>query len=172
MSLGAFYRGPSLSTLHVSYAKRGTIDRRAPIKTSRSVLIDAPAADVWELLSNPAAWNRIDAKIVMLSMSGPVAPDTAFTWKNGSARIRSRFAVVEVDREISWTGTSFGARAVHRHVLESMDEGTTSLISEESMAGILLPLFFSAGKLDRALEQWLSAVKQAVEARVAVPLRG
>jgi hypothetical protein len=171
MKLDAFYRGPSLSTLHESYAKRSTIDTRAPIRASRSVLIDAPAADVWQLLSNPAAWNRIDPGITMLSLSGPVAADTAFTWRNGTTRIRSRFAVVATEREITWTGTSFGARAVHRHVLEPMDEATTSLISEESMSGILLPLLFSADKLDRALERWLSAVKTAVEARVAEPLR-
>ena len=166
----AFYRGPALSALHESYAKRGTIDRRAPIQASRSVLIDAPAADVWELLSNPAAWKRIDPRITLLSLSGPVQADTQFTWKNGSARIRSRFAVVSAEREISWTGVSFGARAVHRHVLEPIDEATTSLISEESMAGLLLPLFFSGGKLERELEHWLVAVKAATEERAGALL--
>ena len=171
MSLGAFYRGPALSALHESYAKQGTIDRCAPVQASRSVLIDAPAADVWELLSNPAAWKRIDPGITLLSMSGPVQADTHFTWKNGNARISSRFAVVSAEHEISWTGVSFGARAVHRHVLEPMDEATTSLTSEESMSGLLLPLFFSASRLDHVLERWLSAVKMTVEARVAEPLR-
>jgi hypothetical protein len=71
--------------------------------------------------------------------------------------------VVDPGREITWTGVSSGARAVHRHVLAARGENQTHLLSEESMAGPLLPLFFGSAKLASALETWLAAIKTAAE---------
>lgn len=161
--MGAFYVGPPLSVLHDSYAKRGKVDTCAPIRATRSVLIEAAPPSVWSLLSDPAAWHRIDPNIRLVSIDGAVAPDTAFTWKNGSARIKSRFAVVSTEREITWTGVSFGAKAVHRHALEPLEGPATRLTSEESMSGLLLPMLFSAGKLQHTLDQWLAAIKKLAE---------
>ena len=157
-----FYRGPSLDALHEQYAKRGRIDENAPITASHAIRIDAPLARVWAQLSNPAGWERLDPDIHDVRLAGAVAADVSFTWKNGSARIRSRFAVVDEGRELTWTGVSFGARVVHRHLLEPAPPGTR-LICEESMAGPLVTLFFSSAKLDAALEKWLTAIKAGSE---------
>jgi len=94
-----------------------------------------------------------------------VAVDAPFTWANGRSRIRSRFAVVDAGRELTWTGVSGGARAVHRHVLRPAAGGATELASEESMAGPLLTLFHDGAKLDRGTAGWLAAVKAAAESR-------
>ncbi len=91
--------------------------------------------------------------------------DAPFTWVNGRSRIRSRFAVVDSGRELTWTGTASGAKAVHRHVLHPLADGTTCLESEESMAGPLLTLFFSSTKLEQGMTTWLTAVKAVAEQR-------
>jgi hypothetical protein len=94
-----------------------------------------------------------------------VAVDAPFTWTNGRARISSRFAVVDPCRELTWTGVSSGARAVHRHLLQPVDDRTTRLISQESMAGPLLTLFYPSSKLAQGLTAWLTAIKTAAEQR-------
>lgn len=157
------YRGPSLDVLHEQYAKRGRIDENAPIRASHAIRIDAPVARVWAELSNPAGWGRLDPDIHDVRLAGAVGTDVSFTWKNGSARIRSRFAVVDEGRELTWTGVSFGAKAVHRHMLEPAESGGTRLLCEESMAGPLITLVFSSAKLDAALEKWLTAIKAGSE---------
>jgi hypothetical protein len=157
------YAGPGIDTLHAEYAARGRIDTRAPATASRDVVMAAPVATVWALLSDPRGWGRIDPAIHDIRLDAPVRPGTRFTWRNGRAKITSRFAVVDPEREIAWTGVSSGARAVHRHLLTAQGEHHTHLMSEESMAGPLLPLFFGSAKLAASLESWLAAIKAAAE---------
>jgi hypothetical protein len=123
----------------------------------------APVATVWALLSDPRGWGRINPAIRDVGLDAPVRPGTRFTWRNGRAKISSRFAVVDPEREITWTGVSSGARAVHRHLLTAQGERCTRLMSEESMAGLLLPLFFGSAKLAAPLEGRLAAIKAAAE---------
>jgi uncharacterized protein YndB with AHSA1/START domain len=157
------YAGPSLETLYAEYATQGRIDTRAPVTASRDVVIAAPVATVWALLSDPHGWGRIDPAIHDVRLDAGVRPGTRFTWRNGRARIRSRFAVVDPEREITWIGVSSGAKAVHRHLLAAPDGAHTHLVSEESMAAPLLPLFFSNAKLAAALGTWLTAIKTTAE---------
>jgi hypothetical protein len=157
------YPGPSLRVLHEQYAKQGHIDERAAVTATRSVRVDAPPRRVWQVLSTAEAWPDVAADISAVDLPGGVAPDAAFTWVNGRARIKSRFAIVEPLRELTWTGASSGARAVHRNVLHPLNDHQTQLQSEESMAGPLLTLFYNSNKLSAALEDWLVAVKAVAE---------
>jgi hypothetical protein len=159
------YRGPSLLALHEQYAKQGRIDERAAVTATRSVRVDAPPRRVWQVISAAEAWPDVATDISWIDLPGGVAPDAAFVWVNGRARIRSRFAIVEPLRELTWTGVSSGARAVHRNVLNALNDHETQLQSEESMAGPLLTLFYSSDKLSAALEDWLMAVKAAAETK-------
>lgn len=165
MSSQLLYRGPTLQTLHEQYAKQGRIDERAPVSAASSIDIDAAPEQVWQVLSCVDAWPTVDPAISQVQLPEGVAVDAAFSWTNGGARIRSRFAVVEQCRELTWTGVSFGARAVHRHLLHRIDDGTTRLASQESMAGPFLSLFYSRTKLVHGLAAWLSAIKTAAEQR-------
>ncbi|GAA2271423.1 hypothetical protein GCM10010149_11390 [Nonomuraea roseoviolacea subsp. roseoviolacea] len=158
------YTGPALDDLHEQYAKKGRIDERAAVRARCDVAIDAPVGTVWDVLATPAAWSRIDPAIRDVRLSGALAPDTSFSWVNGKATIRSRFAVVRREEELTWTGVSFGARAVHRHVLRPRAGGGTELEVSESMAGPLLGLFFGAARLRAALASWTDGIRRAAEA--------
>ncbi|MFF5208002.1 SRPBCC family protein [Streptosporangium sp. NPDC000396] len=158
------YRGPSIEVLHEEYAKKGRLDERAPLTAAYEIRIEAPIRQVWKLLSDPPGWGTLDPDIHAIELGSAVAVDTPFTWKNGMARIKSRFAVVQPEREITWTGVSAGAYAVHRHVLEETADGATLVRTEESMGGPFLILFFSNAKLQATLEKWLTALKRAAEA--------
>jgi uncharacterized protein YndB with AHSA1/START domain len=158
-----FYRGPSAEVLHNDYARQRRIDDTAPISASFEVIIDAPVDRVWEVLSRPEGWGGVDPAIRDVRLDGGVVEGARFAWRNGRTRLTSRFAVVEANRELSWTGAALGAKVVHRHVMTPTEHGMTRLYSEESMAGPLLVLLFSSAKLRAALEQWLAAIKTAAE---------
>ncbi|HUP73554.1 MAG TPA: SRPBCC family protein [Acidimicrobiales bacterium] len=155
------YRGPPIEVLYRDYACRRRIDPAAPITASHEVVIDAPVQRVWQLLSRPQGWSDMDADISDVRLDGEVIEGAGFTWRNGRTRLTSRFAVVDEDRELTWTGAARGAKAVHRHVLTPTDDGRTRLFTEESMSGTGLVLFFSSAKLRAALEKWLSAIAAA-----------
>lgn len=160
-----FYGGPSIGVLHEEYAKKGRIDAEAPGKAFHEVLIEAPIERVWGLLSDVPRWGDWESDVHDVRLDSAVAVDARFVWKNGKVRIRSTFAVVDAGRELTWTGVSSGAKAVHRHVLEPTDRGATRVFSEESMAGPLLVLFFDGAKLRTGMEKWLTALKTATEGR-------
>jgi hypothetical protein len=158
-----WYRGPSLETLHEEYAKRGRVDEVAPVRSFCEVEIDAPVDTVWDLLSRPTAWPAWDPDIHDVTATEPAAVDVPFVWSSGRSRMRSRFAVVEPGREITWTGVSAGAKAVHRHLLDAPSPDRTRVRCEESMAGPLLGLFYDSDKMHATLEAWLHALKAAAE---------
>jgi len=157
------YRGPSIEVLHQRYAKRERIDSRAPVTAAHEIEIHAPVQRVWDLLADPMAWPSFAPEVHGVHLDGPVAVDTRFTWANGRSRMKSRFAVVEPGREITWTGVSSGFKAVHRHLLEATGDGATRVRSEESMAGPLLVLFYGSAKLQAGIEAWLAGLKRAAE---------
>ncbi len=163
MKTRLLYAGPPLRVLHEEYAENGRIDQDAPVTAACGVDIQAPRERVWELLASPPGWERIDPAIHDVRLDGPVAAGTAFTWANGRARMKSRFAVVNPGRELTWTGVSTGFKAVHRHLLDDAPGGGTHLRCEESMAGPLLTLIYSQARLRATVATWLTAVKTAAE---------
>jgi hypothetical protein len=76
---------------------------------------------------------------------------------------RSVFAVVEPGRELTWTGTALWTKAIDRHVLDPTEDGATRHYLEESLASVLIPLFFGSEKLKAQHQRWLSAFKAAAE---------
>jgi hypothetical protein len=161
------YRGPSLDALH-RLAKDRSLDEQAPVRAVSEVRIDADRATVWRVLSDLASWPSLDIGVSAMSAPARVAVDESFTWTNGGMPLTSRLAVVDHGREISWTGVTYGVKAVHRQHLTDDGKGGTLLRSEESMAAPLLALVYPSRKLQRDLATFVTAIKRASEA-VLVP---
>jgi hypothetical protein len=163
MSARLFYSGPSLKTLHEDYAKKGRIDDRGSIRTSYETVIEATVDEVWAILGDPQRWDQALPAIHAVHLTSGVQDDAPFTWKNGSASMTSRFAVVRPGQELTWTGSSMGFKAVHQHLLADLGGGRTRLRVNESMSGPLLPVFLSTGKLHAALVTWIDGIKRVAE---------
>lgn len=160
-----FYVGPSLQKLHEDYAKKHHIDDNAPLRGRREIVVNAPVARVWSVLSDVAAWDQnLEPGVHDIRVDDGVVVDAPFTRTNKGARMKARFAVVEKERELAWTGSAVGGKAVHRYCLEPQSEGTTKVTVEESMAGPVLAFAFSNAKLTALLESSLSTLKAASEA--------
>ncbi len=167
MFANLLYRGPSLDDLHNSYAKVGRVDPEAPVRAAHQVCVSAPPEAVWKLLCDPRGWPDVDPAIRDVTLTGVAEVDSEFRWRRGPARMRSRYAVLTPGREVTWTGTSAGVRAVHRHTMEPDGAGRTLLSSEESLAGRMVALYYPTSKLQADLVTWLDLVREAAECRPA-----
>ena len=165
MTAKLLYFGPPLQVLHEEYAKHSRIDDRAAVRVSCQASIAAPPAEVWEILGNPENWSQADAAIHDVRLDSGVQADATFSWRNGSASMKSRFAVVRPVIVLTWTGTSMGYKAIHQHLLRETGDSHTLLRANESMAGPLLPLIYPAAKLRAALKVWIDGIKRVAEER-------
>ncbi|WP_034090043.1 SRPBCC family protein [Streptacidiphilus albus] len=158
------YRGPRLDELHQQYAKRGRIDRDAQVQAFHSLRIEAPPDQVWALLSDVPRWPAWAATVRDVRVPEGLAVDLPFSWRIQGSKIVSRIAVLTPEREMTWTGVCSGgmAKAVHRHRLRAEGDGTV-VSAEESIAGLLLPLFYSSEKLQQSMEDWLAGLRAAAE---------
>ncbi len=158
------YRGPSLAHLHEDYAKEHRTDAHAPFRGRREIVIAAPVDRVWRTLADVPSWNtNLEPGVKNIRLENGVAVDATFRRSINGARMTARFAVVQKDRELAWTGQAFGAKAVHRFVLEPEAADTTRVVVEESMAGPLLAFMFSTTKLVDLLDASLRTLKSAAE---------
>ncbi|MFF3560514.1 SRPBCC family protein [Streptomyces sp. NPDC002574] len=162
------YRGPSRQTLHDQFAKRRRIDADAPVVSASETRIEAPPERVWRIIADPSGWSSVLPGRRIVRLDDGVTEDAEFIWAMGRTTIRSRFAVVDAGRELTWTGVAMGVKAVDRQVLTATPDGGTVLRIEESMAAPLVRLLFSPGKLRAQHGIWLAAVKAAAEDRARV----
>jgi len=124
--------------------------------------VQAPVARVWQVLADAPNWPAWMPGVKTVRLDSTVAPDATFTWKSGFSTIRSTFAVVDPEKELTWTGIASGAKAVDRHTLQAVDGGTR-VFTEESMAGPFVILFFNSQKLRAVQQAYLAALKQFAE---------
>ena len=162
MPIKLFYRGPSLVDLRSDYAKQHRVDASAPLVSASSIEISAPVDEVWNAIADVMAWSLWAPRVKVLRVDG-VRPDASFTWRLNGVKIEARFAVVDPPKELSWTGTFFGFRAVDRNLLERLDKGRTRVTFEESLAGLLLTLLYRPTQLRANHQRWLGALKTHVE---------
>jgi uncharacterized protein YndB with AHSA1/START domain len=146
-------------------ASQGLIQIDAPVKASQEVVIEAPAERVWTVLTDIDHWPDWQSDIRQARAAGPVTSGTDFTWTTGGMHIQSKIARVEPNHLIAWTGTAFGARAVHVWKLERLSANQTRVKTDESMSGWLLPFFYSSRQLQASDRLWLDRLKSASESK-------
>ena len=144
-------------------AAAGHVDEHAPVRASSEILILAPIDKVWKLLSAIDSWPKWQSTISSARTSGPLQPGTEFIWISGGTKIKSRLAVVAPNTDLAWTGTAFGAKAIHIWHLKAPEEGRTLVSTEESMSGFMVKIFYSSKDLEKSQRAWLEALKRASE---------
>ncbi len=158
-----FYNGPSFDTLYKEYAQKGRIDEKAAITASGEIFINAPVEKVWQVLVNLADWPRFDPTFSDVKLESTASVGAKASFKLKGFPIQGTFTVVNPNQELTWVGTSLWTKAIDRHVLQAMPDGTIRLYLEESLTGFFVPLMFSSTRLHRQHQTWLEAIKVAIE---------
>jgi hypothetical protein len=142
------------------------IDREAPATADGRIDIAAPPDVVWSVISDLSAWPSWNPDVKAMSVEGPIQPGTTFRWRSGSAKLTSRLRTVDPPREIGWTGTTMGIRAVHVFTFEPSGSGTRAA-SAESFRGLIPSVLrgYSRRILKRGIDDILARLKAEAERR-------
>jgi hypothetical protein len=144
------------------------INRNAPATADGELQIHADLPTVFAVISAIDRWPSWNPDVKSVELRGPVQPGTVFRWKAGPSSLTSTLQVVDPPREIAWTGTTMGIRAVHVFRFRASDGGTMAR-SEESWEGLIASLFkgYSRKTLDKGIRSVLSHLKTEAERRAA-----
>ena len=145
------------------------VNECAPVVGRADVLIEAPIATVWRILSNIGGWPEWNLRISRMRLDGPVRAGTPFHWTAGSSRIASCLEEVEPLARIAWSGTTMGIRAVHAYDLTAEGMGTR-VRTEESFEGLVARVLRRTLKkrLDQELAEGLAALKAEAESQATL----
>ncbi|HSO51668.1 MAG TPA: SRPBCC family protein [Actinomycetes bacterium] len=144
------------------------INRNAPAIADGELRIDADPEIVFGVISGIDQWPSWNPDVKSVSVEGPVQPGTVFRWKAGPSTLTSTLRVVDPPREIAWTGTTMGIKAVHVFRFRVSDGGTMAR-SEESWEGLIARLLkgYSRRTLDKGIRSVLAHLKTEAERRAA-----
>jgi uncharacterized protein YndB with AHSA1/START domain len=141
-------------------------DRDAPAYAEGEILVDAPRAIVWLVLTDVARWPQWSPGVTIATIDGDVVPGTSFRWKSGRSVIKSQIAEVTAPVEIAWTGRATGIKATHAWQLDERGAGTI-VRTQESWRGIVPRLLHRTIQptLQSAIDDTLAALKAESERR-------
>jgi hypothetical protein len=134
------------------------------VQNESSVIVDATPGEVWDVLADLRNWPSWMPDYEILEL-GEVTPGAGFRWRLGKVKISSTFAVVTPERELTWSGAVFGYTSVDMLLLAALPGGGTRVTMAESLAGPLVSVLFSTGRLRAQHERYLAALKKEVIAR-------
>ena len=142
------------------------INGQAPVVGASETEISAAPEVVWDVLSGIEAWPTWNPEVRAVSMHGGLAVGSDFRWKAGPGTITSTLQRVDRPRVLAWTGSTFGIKAIHVHVLEARG-GNTFVRSEESYDGLVVRVFrgLLQQRLEAALADGLRHLKVEAERR-------
>ena len=144
------------------------INRTAPATADGELRSDADPQTGFEVISAIDRWPSWNPDVKSVSVEGPVQPGRVFRWKAGPSSLTSTLQVVDPPREIAWTGTTMGIKAVHVFRFQATDGGTLAR-SEESWEGLLASLLrgYSRRTLDKGIRSVVGHLKTEAERRGA-----
>jgi uncharacterized membrane protein len=142
------------------------VNENAPVISAGRIEINAPISDVWNVLTSIESWPTWQADVTDAKLNGEVAEGTTFVWKAGGLTFNSRLHTVLHLEELGWTGTTFGASAIHNWTF-SETEGHTMVGVRESLQGIFPSIFkkYFQKTLDAGIVKNLEELKKASESK-------
>ena len=137
---------------------------QAPVKCSKSIVVNASAKKVWSVLTDIDNWEKWQPEITKPRLTGTLSEQAKFVWKTGGVKIHSALHTVKPYDAFGWTGNTFGMYAIHNWTLTDQN-GATLVSVNESMQGFLAGLFKKSfnKNLEQAMLHWLEALKKECE---------
>jgi len=141
-----------------------SINNNAPVKCSKTILINANPEKVWNALTNIDQWSNWQTDITKPKLNGELKPNSTFVWTSGGATIHSTLRTVDSFNHLGWTGKTLGLLAIHTWTITKANNQTQVAV-DESMEGLLAKLFKNMfnKNLDKSLQTWLDLLKRECE---------
>jgi len=140
------------------------INENAPVKSKNQIVIDASIDTVWKILTDINNWTKWQKAVSETVVMGEIKEGTKFNWKAGGLSFKSMIHTDNPTSRFGWTGTTFGASAIHNWTFEEKDCKTIVKV-EESLQGVFPRLFsgYFQKNLDSGIVTNLEELKTASE---------
>jgi uncharacterized protein YndB with AHSA1/START domain len=139
---------------------------KAPVQIGTGVIVAAPPAIVWSVLTDLDQWGAWNTKVTKVAAAPGlnVGTEIAYSWEEHEVK-----AVVEEMKEnevLQWKGTRTGSDAKLRWILQPVPAGTSL-----NLFAVLKPGAGETPKANAFLEvnAWLEALKAEAEKRSPPP---
>ncbi len=155
---------------YISNSNKGNmnipINENASVKSKNQIEIDAPIDTVWKILTDINNWTNWQKAVSETVVHGEIKEGTKFNWKAGGLSFKSKIHTENSKSMFGWTGTTFGASAIHNWTFEAKDNKTIVKV-EESLQGLFPKLFrgYFQRNLDSGVITNLEELKIASEAK-------
>lgn len=140
------------------------VNEKAPVVSRNQIEIEATVDAVWKTLTDINDWPKWQKDVTETLVNGDIKQGTKFDWKAGGLSFKSVIHTSNPKSMFGWTGSTFGANAVHNWFFE--ENGNVTVVKvEESLQGILPKLFTSYFRknLDSGVVKNLKELKSAAE---------
>ena len=139
------------------------INKNAPVKANKEIHINAPMEKVISILSNINNLINWQSSITKSELLGTIAEGIKFKWKSEGLSYNSTIHTCKKDA-FGWTGTTFGAYAIHNWYFTEKN-GQTFVKVEESLEGLMIKIIKKSMqiKLEKIVEQNLNDLKKESE---------
>jgi hypothetical protein len=140
------------------------ISNNAPVRCSKTVLINSNIEKVWSTITNIDNWTTWQKDISSAKLNGELKPTTTFDWKANGLKIHSILHAVVPYKYFGWSGKIFGVFAVHNWTITEK-KGQAEVKVEESMQGFLAVFFkkYFNKNLEKGMLVWLDLLKKECE---------
>ncbi len=144
------------------------INQSAPVLARAEITVNAPVETVWEVLTAIDEWPEWQKEVTAAKLNGELREGVTFDWTAGGLNFESGIHTIQIYKAFGWTGTTFGASAIHNWIF--MEENTTTTIKvEESLQGVFPRLFRSyfQESLEEGILNNLMEIKIAAESHIS-----
>ncbi len=142
-------------------AAASAADAPAKVRAQAAIAIDAPVERIWKLVVDIDQWPQWNKAVSKARFEGPLERGATFVWISGGFTIHSTMQDVVPMRRLSWSGRTFGTKAVHSWTFDVMDEGVL-VTTTETFRG-WLPMIMSK-TMQKTLHDTLCALLASLKA--------
>lgn len=142
-------------------AKEGRINDQASLRDRQAIIINAPIAHVWSILSDISSWPDWNPRITK-TIVDEVKVGSTFSWHLNRNTLLSTISAIKPMALFSFISTLGGSKSIQVWSLEKSGDTQTIVTLEMSMQGIRT-IFYGHQKLNQTLLDWIERLKKKAE---------
>ncbi|GAB3830685.1 SRPBCC family protein [Kribbella italica] len=143
-----------------------TVDRKAPVISTASVVVKAPLTKIWRLHTDVDQWSQWIPEITPAKKKtpGPLRAGSVFEWSPQNMKVESKVVKVKTLRCTAWGAPVNGITGVHLFTFKPV-RGGVLVTTEESWAGppVDADVAGAQASLDAGLKDWVLRLKTTAE---------
>lgn len=140
------------------------INKSAPVIARHEILIDAPIERVWNTLTSINDWRKWQSSISFVQIDSYPEKGVSFNWVSDGITFHSTIHTNRYLKTFGWTGTTWGAQAIHNwHFIQEGEKTKVTVV--ESLQGILVQILtgYFQDNLNTGMQTNLRELKRSCE---------